>query len=282
MIAICDTGGSKGDWVLVPVEGPEIPILTAGFNPFTHDPKTYEMALQEAFSKLRPDQVMKVYYYGAGVRELSAKEKVHSVLIRVFPQAEITIEVDLVASARATCQRSKGIACILGTGANSCLYDGSSIVDNIRTLGYLAGDEGSGAHFGKLLVKAYFYRDMPPDLRSAFDQKYPGSYENILNRLYHEPAPNQFLGSFTHFAAEWRSHPFVQQLLTQNFQDFIDSQVSKYADFQSVPIHFVGSMAYHFKEILEKVLVRYNARLGTVIARPLEKLIQFHRHAYPI
>ncbi len=276
MIAVCDIGGSKGDWGFIHPDNKIVLAETAGFNPFIHDSNLFVDQLISAFKDIPLQEVKKVYYYGTGCREESSKEKVRRFLSLVFTGAVLEVDIDLLASARATCGHHKGIACILGTGANSGLYDGKYIEDNIPTLGYLAGDEGSGAHLGKLLIRSYFYREMPQDIREEFEIFFPGKHEKILQGLYTNPPANQFLASFTQFVSKHLSHPFTQKILDQNFQAFIDTQLSKYPGYQTLPANFVGSIAYYFQNQLIKCLEKNKIKAGTIISKPLQNLIQYH------
>lgn len=276
MIAICDSGGTKGDWVFI--RDQEVHKLVApGFNPYTHEISQYLETLQSLLHEISAEQVGHVHFYGAGCREEKQQENVRKGLARLFSKAEIEVRQDLLAAARATCGHSRGIACILGTGANSGLYDGSDFIDNIPTLGYLAGDEGSGAHFGKLLIKAYFYREMPENVRTAFDEFFPGKHEKILSHLYSKNTPNTFLASFMKFAVEHTGDPFIHKLLLKNFQDFLDTQVSKYDGYRDLSVHFVGSVAHYFTDILKECLERNGVHCGLILPRPMDSLIEFHR-----
>lgn len=276
MIAICDSGGTKGDWVFIREEAVH-KLVAPGFNPYTHEIPQYLETLQSLLHDILPEQVSRVHFYGAGCREENQQEKVRKGLAGLFTRAEIEVNQDLLAAARATCGHTRGIACILGTGANSGLYDGTRFIDNIPTLGYLAGDEGSGAHFGKLLIKAYFYREMPEAIRATFDEFFPGKHEKILSHLYSKNTPNTFLASFMKFAVEHTGDPFIRTLLLKNFQDFLDTQVSKYEGYRELPVHFVGSVAHYFTDILKECLERNGVRCGLILSRPMERLIEFHR-----
>lgn len=276
MIVTCDIGGSKGDWGFIGPDNGITTVETPGFNPFIHDSSLFQEQLKSCFNGIDLSKVKKVYYYGTGCREESSKIKVRDVLNSIFLNAEPEVDIDLLASARATCGHQRGIACILGTGANSGLYDGKYIVDNIPTLGYLAGDEGSGANLGKLLIKSYFYREMPQDIRDAFELFFPGKHEKILHGLYNNPPANQFLASFTQFASLHLSHPFIQKLLDLNFQSFIDTQLSKYEGHQILPANFVGSVAFYFQHELIKCLKKNKIKPGIIISKPIQNLIQYH------
>ena len=277
MIAICDSGGTKGDWAFF--EGSDKQVFASpGFNPYTHDLPMYLEALKSLFeSHLDVTRVTEVYFYSAGCREIQQQQKVSLGLSSLFTHSRIEVNQDLLAAARATCGRHSGIACILGTGANSGLYDGRQFTDNIPTLGYLVGDEGGGAHFGKLLIKSYFYREMPDAIRTAFDEAFPGKHEKILAQLYSKNAPNTYLASFMKFAIQYLEDPFIYSLLLKNFQDFIDTQLSKYQGYKDLPVHFVGSVAHYFHVPLKDCLSQNGIQSGLMISKPLDRLIEYHQ-----
>jgi N-acetylglucosamine kinase-like BadF-type ATPase len=164
----------------------------------------------------------------------------------------------------------------LGTGSNSCSYDGEHILDNVTNLGYLLGDEGSGTHIGKLLIKAYFYRDFPADLIPAFETFISGGKTEILNKVYGPETPNRYLATFARFANTHKSHPFVQNILRQALGEFLDSQVVKYEQFPEYPLQFVGSIAYHFKNILFQLCRERGATPERIIQKPIEHLLHYH------
>ncbi|MDZ4707527.1 MAG: hypothetical protein SH818_03915 [Saprospiraceae bacterium] len=277
MIAICDSGGTKGDWAFFGGSDKQL-FASPGFNPYTHDLPMYLEALKSLFeSHLDVNSVTDVYFYSAGCREIQQQQKVSHGLSSLFTHSRIEVNQDLLAAARATCGRHSGIACILGTGANSGLYDGYQFTDNIPTLGYLVGDEGGGAHFGKLLIKSYFYREMPDSILKAFDETFPGKHEKILAQLYSKNAPNTYLASFMKFAIQYLEDPFIYKLLLKNFQDFIDTQLSKYQGYQELPVHFVGSVAHYFHLPLKDCLNQNGIQSGYMISKPLDRLIEFHQ-----
>jgi hypothetical protein len=218
-----------------------------------------------------------VYFYGTGVHDEHRSEIVGKALRSVFPNAKVEVEHDLLAAARAVCGHHAGIACILGTGSNSCYYDGKTILDNVPSLGWLLGDEGSGTHLGKALLRAWFYRELPADLQAAFQTAYPEGQDAIKDRIYDKGA-NAYLATFTRFLGDNLQHPFVQKIVSESLGEFLDRQVCKYNGYQHVPIHFVGSIAYHFQEILEKCLDERKLKLGTIVRKPIYPLADFHRH----
>ena len=276
MIAICDSGASKGDWAIL--DGDRIiPFESSGFNPYSHDPMNYQNELNTLIDSEIKSKVLKVYFYGAGCAEQGQKNKVQALLSNVFLHGQIVVDTDLLAAAKATCGNTKGIACILGTGSNSGLYDGQDFIDNIPNLGYLLGDEGGGNYFGKLLIRSYFFREMPANLMTAFES-FAGSHESIMKKLYSkDQAVNTYLASFMRFGMEHRENPFIQSLIYKDFEDLILANLSKYEGYQSIPVHFVGSIAYYYQSILKDCLLHHGIQCGTIIAKPLNNLIEYHR-----
>jgi len=171
----------------------------------------------------------------------------------------------------------RGIACILGTGANSCLYDGEKVVERGVSLGYLLGDEGSGCYIGRKLVRAYFYNIMPLELRLQFDNTYNLSVSDIIDNVYHKSAPSRYLAAFTKFAGERQSHPFIRQLVKDCFNDFIQVFILRYDECRSLPICFVGSVAYHLKPLLQESMEEAGLKMGLVMRSPVEGLVEYWR-----
>lgn len=251
---------------------------TVGFSPFFHTTEDIQTILvEQLLPKLNADDVREVYFYGTGVHDEHRSEIVGKALRAVFPKAKVEVEHDLLAAARSVCGHNAGIACILGTGSNSCYYDGKDILDNVPSLGWLLGDEGSGTHLGKALLRAWFYRELPTDLNTAFNAAYPEGQDAIKDRVYDKGA-NAYLATFTRFLGENIQHPFVQKLVSDCLGEFLDRQVCKYNGYQHVPIHFVGSIAYHFQDILVKCLEDRKLKLGTVVRKPIYPLADYHRH----
>jgi len=276
MIVVVDSGSTKADWKMVNETGVQS-ITTMGFNPVFHTENKIYQELLEAFdNEVKTETATHVYYYGAGCWDEKLKKVVSNALSRVFQKAGIEVQHDLLGAARATCGRDPGISCILGTGSNSCLYDGDDVIDNVTNLGYLLGDEGSGTHLGKSLIRAYFYRELPKALRNELEQDYPGGQQGMLGRIYGKETPNVYLASFTKFMGRNRNHPFVQHLLYNSFVEFIDRHVRKYPGHLSLPIHFIGSVAYHFQEVIQVVLEERAMAPGNFIQKPIDKLVSFH------
>lgn len=277
MIFIADGGSTKADWIIVDNKGAKSTYSTIGFNPFFYDTETVVEELSKKFIYDVPvKEATKVFFYGSGCSDALRKEILAKAFVQIFPNAEIHVEHDLLASARATCGDEPGIACILGTGSNSCLYDGIDEVDNVTNLGYLLGDEGSGTHLGKKLIRAYFYRELPKELEEAFDDKYKLGKRELLNRLYDGQRGNVYLASFARFLFEHKEHFYIKHIVARSFAEFIDRHVMKYEGHQTLPVHFVGSIAFYFSGVLKSLLAERNLTLGRIIKKPIDNLVQYH------
>lgn len=277
MTIIADSGSSKTDWRIVHTEGTISSINTIGFNPVLTSTALIIKELNLAFSVTKTNQAVKlIHYYGAGCWDTDSCSVVLKALAFIFPNAELHVTNDLLGAARSVCGQEQGIACILGTGANSCLYDGQKVIDNIPALGYIMGDEGSGAFLGKQLLQSYFYRELPADLRAKLDQKYSISKKMLLENVYQGDAGNKYLANFTKFLVSEKEHPYIHQLIVTSFDLFIKRQVLKYNTATNIPIHFIGSVAYFLKDILTSVVLANNLQMGKVTRQPIEGLVAFH------
>jgi N-acetylglucosamine kinase-like BadF-type ATPase len=278
MILIADGGSTKTDWRLIK-EGREYKqIQTSGFNPYLVGSDEIEEIL---WKELQPyvdnTAISTVYYYGAGCSTPVKNMIVETAFEKVFPNARLNISHDLLAAAHALCGDEEGIAAILGTGSNSCYYDGKDIKDGIFSLGYFFGDEGSGAYLGKQLLIAYLHKELPGDLEAKFRNEYTLSNENILDAVYTKPAPSRFLASFSRFINENRDHLFIYSLITEAFRAFYKYQVCCYAKHKEVPVHFVGSVAYHYSDILTSIGLEFGIKTGKFIQAPIDGLVEYHK-----
>jgi len=277
MIIIADCGSTKCDWLLVRGERDQQLENTVGFSPFFHTTEEIKNILEtQLLPKMSGQGVEEVFFYGTGVHDEHRAEIVAAAIRAVFPDAKVEVEHDLLAAARATCGRSAGIACILGTGSNSCYYDGNRILDNVPSLGWLLGDEGSGTHLGKALLRAKFYRELPTDLNMLFDVAFPEGMEAIKDRVY-EKGANAYLATFTRFLGDHLKHPFVQDMVAGSLGEFLDRQAGKYSGAQSVPVHFVGSIAHHFQDVLVKCMEERKMKLGIIVRKPIYPLADYHK-----
>jgi glucosamine kinase len=276
MIIIADSGSTKTDWKIVGKEEPQM-INTMGFNPVYHDDDLIYRETVKGYPEDFPfEEAEKVFFYGAGCWDKVRKETVAIALRRAFKNATVEVDHDLLGAARAACGKQPGIVCIIGTGSNSCLYDGELVIDNVTNLGYLVGDESSGAFLGKELIRTYFYRELPPDLVEAFEDQYPGGKAAILNNVYNKPQPNVYLASFTKFLSEHKDHIFIQKLLYQGLSVFVDRHIRKYRSHFTLPVHFIGSVAFYFQNFLTVILQERDMQPGIFLQKPIDKLVEFH------
>jgi len=277
MILIADGGSTKTDWRLIK-EGREYKqIQTSGFNPYLVGSDVIESILWKELQPLiDTTAISAIYYYGAGCSTPVKNMLVETAFEKVFKNASIHISHDLLAAAHALCGDKEGIAAILGTGSNSCYYDGKEIKDGIFSLGYFFGDEGSGAYLGKQLLTAFLHNELPADLAEKLRIEYPKSLESILDSVYTKVAPSRFLASFSKFINQNRSHPYIYTLLSDAFRAFYKYQICCYAKHKEVPVNFVGSVAYHYKDILTEVGKEYGVTTGKFIKAPIDGLVEYH------
>ena len=279
-ILLADSGSTKTEWCLLK-SGEDKPFLrfyTDGLNPYYHTTESIRDVLRYAvIPNLAKHEIDELYFYGAGCSLDEKKRIISAAISEVFQDSTFDIQDDLLGAARALCGNEPGIACILGTGSNSCLYDGTQVVDNIPSLGFILGDEGSGGYIGKQLIHAYFYRDMPAELKLDMEKTYTMDRRFILDGIYHKPQSNRFVASFTNFTSVHKSHPFIQNLVKNAFAVFLNSNILKYENYKEIPIGFIGSVAFNHQDIMMNLLESYGLRVSRFIKNPMETLIDYHK-----
>ena len=292
MFLIADSGSTKTDWAIVTGASQPVVLNTQGINPVHQSREEIVRILREEFvslmasnpevQKLRssailtPQFPLAVYFYGSGIRP--EMESLMTVLLReTFPQAQ-TIEAhsDLLGAARALCGRNEGIASILGPGANSCLYDGKDIIEHTPALGYILGDEGSGAVLGKRFIHDLYGGLLSDNIRVMFEKETKLNLAEIIKRVYRQPLANRFLASLSEFITNHLDEPEVRNVVVQNLIDFLRYHISPYHR-QDLPVSFVGSIAWHYQDELREAADRLNYKLGTVLKTPLAGLIRYHQ-----
>lgn len=277
MILIIDAGSTKTEWIVLGQGRTVDRFVTGGYNPNYNSPATLSDLLHKELPQDLSD-VEEVYYYGSGCGAQVNRMEVSRLLRAFFGKATVVqVTHDLMAVCHALFNHQPGIACILGTGSNSCLYNGNEITDQAVSLGYLVGDEGSGCTIGRKVVRAYFYGLMPPDLEQAFCQAYHLELKDFIQKTYHEPGATKYLAGFCKFAGEYQGHPFMRQLVMDCFADFIQVFVSRYDPCRSLPVGFVGSVAYHFQDPLRESLQQEGIVLSRVMPSPAEGLIAYYQ-----
>jgi len=279
MILVADSGSTKTDWALIdPITQNFNVFHTIGYNPYFIDSEAIYYSLSENLVKdMNAQEVTEVHFYGAGCSTDVKKEIVYKAIARTFSNASIHIGHDLLGSARALLGDQPGFAAILGTGANTCIYDGKNCTMNIDSLGYLLGDEGSGSYIGKKIVRDFMRNRLDPELQLRFKERFQiESNEQIFHTLYTTQFPNRYLASFCKFADEYVTHPYIKNKVRDSFRDFFKNLVSKYPDHKSYSFNCVGSVGFVFSEILTEVANSYDMKVGKVIQSPLNDLVQFH------
>lgn len=278
MIAIADSGSTKTAWLFADKNQANCQYKTIGLNPYFI---TKEQVVANIKSAIPANVVCKVtdlYFYGSGCANCDSYTHLEEGLQQVFENANIHIFSDMLGTARAVLQHDKGIAAILGTGSNSCFYDGKNITKNAISLGYILGDEGSGAVIGKMFVKRFLEGKFEPQLSQQIAQETGENITTILNAVYKGKQPNRYLANFTHCLANHIKHPEIQQVLHQAFSEFIENYIYIYQDFLNYQIGFCGSIAYHFSDILIADLekIGYRKKQITIINDVLPELLKYH------
>ena len=278
MKLIIDSGSTKMGWILLDDQEVKAHFVTKGFNPNYSDIQTLESLVETCHGASLPKDILSIHYYGTGCGNEQNCQLIKDVFQRHFPQAEVTVTHDLMAACHALLGHEKGIACILGTGSNACVYDGENIKERAVSLGYLVGDEGSGMHIGREVVRAYFYGFMPNELHQAFENQYHLELKDFIDRLYHGDQPSRYLATYARFAGEYQSHPFIRDLVKGCFNTFIEAFVLRFENANMMKVSFVGSVAFHFQNILRESLASYGLALGEVMSSPAEGLIRYYRN----
>lgn len=275
MILIADSGSTKTDWCVIERGKPALRFQTRGMNPFFQTEeeigKEIETGLLPALKDLIPSAVC---FYGAGCAFPEKNEMIRRSVNRYLP-VPVEVGSDLLAAARALCGDEPGIACILGTGSNSCYYDGKEIINNVSPLGFILGDEGSGAVLGKLLIGDVLKDQLPPALKEQFLTQYGLTQTSIMDKVYRQPFPNRFLAGLSPFIREHLDEPAIWELVTRSFLAFFTRNVKQYDCFE-LPVHLVGSVAWYYQDILKDIAFDLGIRIGTVAQSPMEGLIAYH------
>ena len=278
MILIADCGSTKIDWCVVENGEVKKQVFTSGINALLMtEEQIRETLANELAQEVAEFEIESVYYYGAGCLFDDICANVRRAIAANVPSAK-TIEVhsDLVAAARALCGNQEGIACILGTGSNSCFWDGEKIADNVSPLGYILGDEGSGAVLGKLLVGDVLKKQLPEELCEKFLKEYELDRQKIIESVYKKPAANRFLASLSPFLSKNIEEPAIHRRVLNAFKSFFVRNIENYKDYKNYAVSFVGSVAYYYREVLEEAAKAVDIKIGTVIKSPMEGLVKYH------
>ena len=277
MKLIADSGSTKTDWCLMDGSTIMKRIKTKGFNPFFETEKEIEYELSNALVPKIPrgTKIEAIHFFGAGCTPEKAPIVARALMMQVSDEARVEVCSDMVGAARALCGNEPGIVCILGTGSNSCEYDGKKIVKNVSPLGFILGDEGSGAVLGKILVGDLLKNQLGEELKEKFLAQYHLTTAEIIDRVYRQPFPNRFLASLQPFMEDNLDNEAIFYLVMEAFSHFIARNVMQY-DYQHLPVHFTGSVAYAYRKVLEKSAELTGIQLGIITNSPMEGLIKYY------
>jgi N-acetylglucosamine kinase-like BadF-type ATPase len=277
MILIADSGSTKTHWALVDEKSSSraIEFQTSGINPFYQDRNSILHMLQKEIT-WKMDSPSCLFFYGAGCSGVDSKAIVYEPLDTFFKPASLVVESDLMAAAHALCQHEAGIACIIGTGSNSCYYNGREIIKHVPSLGYILGDEGSGADIGRRLLADILKHQLPDEVAEHFFTTFQYTREEILEHVYKNPFPNRFLAGFAIYVGANTEIPALRNIVKTGFHKFFARNIRQYSEAEKHPVHFTGSIAWHFREILAESASENGYRLGLITPGPMEGLIRFH------
>ena len=277
MKLVIDCGSTKADWVIINDKNIVISFQTEGFNPNYTD-KNYISSIisNEVRYNTYIQDITEVFFYGSGCGKEENCNLIKDILTSVFSNAKVNVTHDMLAACHAVLGDKKGIACILGTGSNSCLYDGKEISEKSFSLGYILGDEGSANHIGRKIVHDYFYKMMPEDLLLKFEKEYKINISDFIENIYHKNQVSKYLAEFSKFAYTNKEHDYIKNLCSECFNEFIEYFVLKFKPTVNTEIGFVGSIAYYFQDILSDCLESKGFKISKIIKNPIEGLIDYH------
>ncbi|MCL1821994.1 MAG: ATPase [Prolixibacteraceae bacterium] len=276
MIIIADSGSTKTTWCFVnPKNEPTRIVKTQGINPFYQSQKEI-LSLLRAELQAPTEKVSAIFFYGAGCANEKVNAHITGALSDFFGTSQITVESDLLAAARSLCQRSEGIACILGTGSNSCYYDGEKICTKIFTPGFILGDNGSGSQMGKRLLTGILKKQLPQNIVDCFFETYKTTPSEIMENIYQKPFPNRYAARFAQFIFHHISEKSLHDIVSDEFSLFFREYVLPYPSASELPVHFTGSVAWHFRHILAQTAKSFNLEISKIAENPMEGLLRYH------
>ena len=278
MILIADGGSTKADWIALDSNKNEVfRVRTLGLNPAVVSQEELTNRIVNMFQLINiKNEVKEIHFYGAGCGTPKPITILNEILQSIFVNAKINIAEDMLAAVFASAGKNESIVCILGTGSNSCYFDGERMHMNVSSLGYTLMDEASGNYFGKLLIKDFYYKKMPKLIAKKFNEQFVLEADAIKFNLYRQPNPNMYLASFAKFMFEFKEEKYVKRLIKKGFQEFFKYRILPFEK-ENVPIYFIGSIAFYFSDILEKIARKNNLSINGIIQRPIDDLLEYHK-----
>ena len=279
MILIADGGSTKADWIAINDEkNEEFRVRTLGLNPAVVPEEELHNRIINMFQLINVKyDVEEIHFYGAGCGTPKPIEILKKILESIFTNAKVNISEDLLAAVYASSGDTEGIVCILGTGSNSCYFDGETLEVASPSLGYTVMDEASGNYFGKILLRDYFYKKMPKAIAEKFATQFDLEVDLIKYNLYRQPNPNMYLASFAKFMFEFKSEKYIKRVIKKGFQSFFKYRILPFQKDANTPIYFIGSIAFYFRDLLDKVASKHDLKITEVIQRPIDNLVQYHK-----
>lgn len=275
MILVADSGSSKTDWMAYSPEQ-TLAFSTQGINPyFVNANDVVKILSKNKELAANANKIKEVYFFGSGCSSPDKHEIISNGLSAFFTNAFISVDHDLIGSAYATCGNKKGLTCILGTGSNISYFDGENVHETKHGLGYVLGDEGSGTYFGRKVLVSYLYKTMPNDLSTAFAAQFSVDKDIVIDSIYRKPFPNAYLATFSRFMITHKNHPFIQKILRDGFQEFIDTNVKDYKEYKTLDCNFVGSISFYYQEELKSVFAENNIKVGKILQKPIEGIFEY-------
>ncbi|MET3880589.1 BadF/BadG/BcrA/BcrD ATPase family protein [Chitinophaga sp. OAE865] len=275
---VADSGSTKTEWGVLGATEPVV-LKTQGVSPYFQTAEQIKAILEKELVPQLPagKSVMNVFFYGTGLSQPKNLQLVSDAIKAVWPDAAYDVQHDLMGAARALCGTQEGVVSILGTGSNSCYYNGKEVVKNNPGLGFILGDEGSGAYLGRKVLQYYLYHSFDADLHARFEYKYHTTKDEILESVYRKPLANRYLAGFTEFLSENREHYMIQNILEDGLNDFFFNHIYKYRESWTTALHFTGGVAWHFRDIISELCELYELPMGKVLRTPMEGLLNYHR-----
>ena len=275
---IADSGSTKTDWCLIRNGKKPVHFTTQGINPYLQSSAAIKEMLEAELPVAKlGSEPGSICYYGAGAATPEKQALMQGILKTHFGVKKVEVHGDMMAAARGLCGEEKGVVCILGTGSSSCYYDGKKIKERQPSLGYIAGDEGSGNHMGKRVLQYYTYGTFDTQLIMDFEMRFGNDVTEIVNKLYHEPYPNRYLASFVQLLVENRGHYMVENIIEDCISDFFATTILKYRQSWKKPLYFSGSVAFLFSDIVDSLCEQYELEIGKIVQSPMEGLIKYHK-----
>ncbi|NVK51712.1 MAG: N-acetylglucosamine kinase [Flavobacteriaceae bacterium] len=279
MILIADGGSTKADWIALDANKEEVfRVRTLGLNPAVIQEEELKNRIINMFQLISvKDAVEEIHFYGAGCGTPKPVQILKDVLASIFTNAKVLVSEDMLAAVYAVASNKPAIVCILGTGSNSCYFDGENVHMKTASLGYTLMDEASGNYFGKRLLRDFYYEKMPPLIAQSFQSEFDLEIDTVKFNLYKQANPNMYLAGFAKFMFAYKEEPYIKKLIKKGFVKFFKYRILPFQKPSDTPIYFIGSIAFYFRDILEKVAAKYGLKITDVIQRPIDNLVAFHK-----